>query len=158
MPLKPAKPATLHARDVMTRDTITAEPSMDIRELARLFTANDISGVPVVDPGDRVLGVVSKTDVIQRALEGAPGSRGARGDFSFLDVLDDDLGDMLPADLGVVQDIMTADPVTCRPDDALGAVARRMAEESVHRIIVVDEHGRLVGVITSMDVLHAFPE
>jgi CBS domain-containing protein len=152
------KPATLRVRDVMTKDTISVPPSMDIRELARMLDGNDISGAPVVDPADRVLGVVSKTDILHRALEGAPGSR---GDFSFFDVLDDDLGnaaDMLPPDLGVVEEFMTTDPVTCRPDEALSTVAHRMAEEAVHRAIVVDEDGRLEGVVTSMDLLRVFPE
>jgi len=152
------QPATkLKVKDVMTREPVAVSPSMTLRELAQLLDTNEISGVPVVDTQDHVLGVVSKTDLIHRWLEGEDGDRAE----PFGDALDDEWGDlaaMMPEDLGVVEDIMSADVVTATQDEPVSAVARRMAEGGIHRIIVVDERGYLHGIVTSLDLLKVFPE
>jgi CBS domain-containing protein len=147
----------LKVKDVMTREPLAVSPSMTLRELAQLLDTNEISGVPVVDTQDHVIGVVSKTDLIHRWLEGEDGSRAE----PFGEVLDEEWGDlasMMPDDLGVVEDIMSPDVVTATEDEPISAVARRMAEVGVHRIIVTDERGFLHGIVTSLDLLKVFPE
>ena len=52
---------------------------------------------------------------------------------------------------------MSLDPVTAEPDEPVGLVALRMAEEQVHRAIVVDEQRRVIGVVTALDLLKIFP-
>jgi CBS domain-containing protein len=147
----------LKVKDVMTREPVGVSPSMTLRELAQLLDTNSISGVPVVDSQDHVLGVVSKTDLIHRWLEGAEGDGGS----PFGGMLDDEWGDlaeMMPEDLGVVEDIMNPEVITATQDEPVAAVARRMAEAGVHRIIVTDERGYLHGIVTSLDVLKVFPQ
>jgi CBS domain-containing protein len=143
-------------KDVMTADPICIGADTSARELARILESNGISGVPVVDSLNRIIGVASKTDLLRRCVEGPLGSRPG----SFFASLAEGLGtgsDMDPEELGAVEDFMTTEPVTGRPDEALGAVARRMAEENVHRIIVVDQRRHVVGIVTSLDVLREFP-
>jgi CBS-domain-containing membrane protein len=147
----------LKAKDVMTREPLAVSPSMPLRELAQLLDTNEISGVPVVDMQDHVLGVVSKTDLIHRWIEGEEGDRGE----PFGDVLEDEWGDLaslMPDDLGVVEDIMSADVVTATEDEPVSILAHRMADARVHRIIIVDERGYLHGIVTSLDLLKVFPE
>ena len=60
----------LKAKDVMTADPVCVSPSTRIRELARVFEEHEISGVPVTDQEGKVIGVVSKTDLIRRCSEG----------------------------------------------------------------------------------------
>jgi CBS-domain-containing membrane protein len=50
---------------------------------------------------------------------------------------------------------MTADPVTATPETPVGALARRMLDAHVHRLIIVDTAGRPVGIVSSTDVLAA---
>lgn len=148
---------SMKTKDVMTREPLAVSPSMTLRELAQVLDTNEISGVPVVDTQDHVLGVVSKTDLIHRWLEGEDGSRAA----PFGEVLDEEWGDlaaMMPDDLGVVEDVMSADVVTATEDEPISLVARRMADSRVHRIIVVDDRGYLHGIVTSLDLLKVFPE
>jgi CBS domain-containing protein len=64
---------------------------------------------------------------------------------------------MDPGELGTVEEFMTTEPVTGRPDEPLGAVARRMADENVHRVVVVDSRRHVVGIVTSLDLLREFP-
>ena len=58
------------AKDVMTPEPVCVEPSTSIRELAEVFETNEVSGVPVIDEEGKVIGVVSKTDLIRRCSEG----------------------------------------------------------------------------------------
>jgi CBS domain-containing protein len=139
----------------MASKPITIGESATPRELARVLIERGISGVPVVDGGGRVVGVVSKTDLLQWCVKGGLGF----GVANLLSSLaDGGIGTRLEAiDLGIVSDFMTATPLTAAEDESLSDVAHRMAEHHVHRLIVVDDASRLQGVVTSMDLLRAFP-
>ena len=143
-------------KDVMTADPICIGADTSARELARILEANGISGVPVVDTLHRIIGVASKTDLLRRCVEGPLGSRPG----SFFESLAEGLDagtDMDPEELGAVEEFMSTEPVTCSADQALGEVAHRMAEENVHRIVVVDQRRHVVGIVTSLDLLREFP-
>jgi CBS domain-containing protein len=150
------------AADVMTREVITVTPATPIAEFARLCAEDRISGAPVVSVEGRLVGVVSKTDLIPRLLEGTLRT-GGRGDLRALfNIEDDEFGAMPGAaeegeeDLGAVEEIMQAEVVTVAPGESVEAIARRMAKERIHRVLVVRE-GRILGIITSLDLLGHFP-
>ena len=146
----------LRVRDVMTEDPVRVQASDDVREIARLLDVHEISAVPVVDAQDRVLGLVSKTDILHRCLEGPPGSRPS----TFFERLAGGMTqgtDLDPEQLGVAEELMTTDLVTAVPDDRISAVARRMADACVHRAVVVDDERHLIGIVTAMDLLGEFP-
>lgn len=150
-----SRKCTLTVRDVMTRDPISVTPDIPARELARILADNQISGAPVVDPQDRVVGVVSRTDLLQWCVVGGLGL----GAGDLLPSLANRRGEgrRRPDDLGIVEDFMTEQPITCTADTPVTSVARRMAEDRVHRVIVLDEDGCLEGVVTSLDLLKVFP-
>ena len=151
------QPTKIRVKDVMTPDPVCADAAASLQELAELFDANEISGVPVVDAQNRLIGVVSKTDLIHRCLEGPIGAREGMEFFDRLRIGMSPSRDLDPNDLGVAEDFMSIDPVTARPDELLSAVARRMADERVHRVVVVSEGNEPVGIVTSLDALKAFP-
>lgn len=142
-------------RDVMTADPICIGADTSARELARVLEANEISGVPVIDPSDRLIGVVSRTDLLHRCVTGPLGSRPGTFFSHLAEGLDSD-SDMDAESLGTVEEFMSTEPVTAGPDDSLPKTARRMAAEGVHRIVVVED-GQVVGIVTSLDLLRAFP-
>lgn len=140
------------ARDVMTPDPVTVTADTTLRELARILEANEISGVPVVDAQERVVGIVSKTDLLHRCIEGPPGS--TRG--TFFEILAEGLPlgtDLEAEDVGTVEDLMNPEPVTARLDEPVAALAGRMVEESIHRVVVTDERQHVLGIVTSLDML-----
>jgi CBS domain-containing protein len=147
----------LRARDVMTADPVCVGPSATIRDLGRIFEEHEISGVPVVDQQGRIIGVVSKTDLIRRCAEGTDDIPpaylfeilGEQGDGS-------EPSEVIPEPLICVEDFMTQDPITVAPDVGVTAVARLMTERRVHRVVVADDEDFPVGIITSMDLLEAF--
>jgi CBS domain-containing protein len=144
--------------DVMTANPICVSGDMDVQELARVFDENEVSGAPVVDGQDRLIGVVSRTDVLHRCLEGPPGARPGSSFLQSLDEVTRVRHEETASELGTVDDFMTTDVVTAKPDESVRTVAHRMAQEKVHRIVVVDGQRQPLGVVTTLDVLRVFPE
>jgi CBS domain-containing protein len=141
----------------MTREPVRVSAGTTARELARVLETNEVSGVPVVDSMDRVIGVVSRSDLLHRCVEGPLGSRPG----SFLESIAAGLADGGPLDssgLGTVEEFMSTEPITATADEPVSAVAERMARERVHRVVVVDEKRHVVGIVTSLDVLAVFPK
>lgn len=116
----------------MTGDVVSAHSDTPTGELARWMREFDINGVPVVDADDRVLGVVSASDL----------ARARRTDDGYQD---------RPA-----QTLMSAPAHTVRADDSVVRAARIMSAHGVERLPVVDEEARLVGMLTRRDVLKLF--
>jgi CBS domain-containing protein len=149
--------ANLTAKDVMTAPPITIPASASVGEVATILDENEISGAPVVNDQERPIGVVSRTDLLRLLIEGGPGRR---PDRSFLELIAADSPSGLSVDveeMGTAEEFMTGDPVTVPLDEPLAKIARRMAEERVHRVIVVDQDGRAAGIVTTLDLLAKFP-
>ncbi len=144
------------ARDVMVHEPVCVEASTTIRQLARVFEENEISGAPVVDQHGRVIGVVSKTDLIRRCSEGTLDVPPAYL-FEVLHEQGAEDEEVIPEQLVCVEDFMTPDPVTVTPDTPAGEIARLMCEGRIHRVVVVDEGRFPVGIVTTLDLLAVFP-
>jgi len=132
------------ARDVMTREVITVTPATPISEFARLCTEDNISGAPVTRVDGTLVGIVSKTDLIQRWLDDHP-KHGAPDSFPVWD-----------EDVRQVGDIMQEDVLTVSPETPAHEIAERMARDRIHRVVVI-EKDKLVGIVTSIDLLAHYP-
>jgi CBS-domain-containing membrane protein len=143
---------TLTAADVMTRDVVVIPERMSLRTAATLLARARVSGAPVVDANGACVGVLSGTDFVRWARGEAPRQTSrftscVCSEWQVIEV------DSLPTD--EVAAYMTADPVTATPHTGLIALARKMLDAHIHRIIIVDSHERPVGVVSSTDVLAA---
>ncbi len=146
------------ARDIMSPEPVCVEEGMSIREVARIFEENEISGAPVVDGGGKLVGVVSRSDLIRRYTDGDTEIDastlielfGSNGDA-------DDEGPM-PERFMSVEEFMTAETITASPTTALHEVAARMVGARVHRVIIVDKEQIPVGIVTSLDLVKALTE
>ena len=148
--------ATL-ARDIMNREVISVPTSMDLRDLAKLFLEQGITGAPVVDSSGELAGVVSQTDLIYYGL--------TRDDELVLDSLFYQTarmeGQHIPrgfqiedTNTGVVQDVMTPLVHSVTERASVDAVIRMMTRKHIHRVIV--RKGRKVtGIISALDVLRS---
>lgn len=181
----------MRVAELMTADVITADPETTLRELASLLVTEHIGGAPVV-VGERILGVVSATDLLDFDAD-APGSPRERpGQARELADPPEDLardveaGDEAPSvyfaelreDVGanvverfdrvdspewnvldehVVSEIMTEKVFAIPPTMEVREAAGRMLGNDVHRALVVEE-GRLIGILTTRDLLRAVAE
>jgi CBS domain-containing protein len=150
------------AKDIMTADLLTVTPATTLTQFARILTEDNISGCPVVTVDGRLVGIASKTDLLARLLEGrhdfaaSPDFRGLlglgeEGIVPGRGTAQESEGEIF----GTVEDIMEAEPVTVLPDTSILEVARALAENRIHRVLVV-EKGKLRGIITSLDVIAHF--
>lgn len=166
-------------RDVMSPEPVSIGVDGSLRELLLLLREHDVSGLPVLGADGRVVGVVSLTDLFRRhaesLLEGSPPAPlerlvegvarpwepigleddpGFGGEVGALEAESEAFGE---PEL-TVEELMTPDPLVASPADSLASVAHRMAERGVHRAVVVDPSGCAVGIVTTLDLLRAFPE
>ncbi|MEV0397301.1 CBS domain-containing protein [Polymorphospora rubra] len=132
---------TWQVRDVMTTDVIAVVEDAGYRRMVEAVAGRRVSGVPVVDLDRRVVGVVSETDLLHRV---GPGAR-SRWPWSGRR--------RVPIEAATARDLMTAPAVTAYGDTTLVDAARRMDRERVRRLPVVDDLGRLVGIVTRGDLL-----
>lgn len=123
----------MDVRDLMTTDVVAVARTTSIRDAARLMFRYRVSGLPVVDIEDRVLGIITEGDFLQMEIE-----RVETG--------------TIPDQVG---DVMSTDVKTIPPDmDVIGA-ARFMQAQQVKRLIVA-EGDRMVGIISRADFVAAF--
>ncbi|MEV4629932.1 CBS domain-containing protein [Micromonospora sp. NPDC049523] len=133
--------------DVMTTDVATVREQTPYREIIDVVTGRRVSAVPVVDDFDRVLGVVSQADLLHKVeLVGEPHERRLFESRRRHDA-------RVKADAAVARDLMTAPAITAYTRTPVAAAAKLMDREHVKRLPVVDDLGRLVGIVTRGDLL-----
>jgi CBS domain-containing protein len=149
----------VRALHIMKKPVTSVDAGMKLTEFARLLSEEEISGAPVVDGSGRLIGIVSRTDLVDHLLEGSQTRPIAPGFLSFLG-LEGEMGGMAAGAeeevWGTVGDIMSTDVITVVPDSPLAEVALKMSENRIHRVVVT-EGGMPVGIITSLDLLGRFP-
>jgi CBS domain-containing protein len=143
--------AGVSVRDAMTDGdrVVTVSPEATLKRVAELMVEHAISGLPVVDADRRVVGVVSEADIVAGETAGAGGDAMTARARS----LADPSAVAIPRTAG---EAMTAPAVTITPDQPMMAAAQRIVNREVNRLPVVDEDGRLVGIVARADIVAAF--
>lgn len=143
----------LTAKDIMTRNPVTLQPEADVSEAVRLMLENKINGLPVVDAGGRLVGVICQSDLIAQQKKFALPSFFTLldGFFSLTspDQLDKEVNKMTAL---TVEKAMTGNPISVQPDTPLDEIATLMVEQKLYTLPVLDK-GLLVGVVGKEDVL-----
>lgn len=151
---QPIDLAGLRARDVMQREIVCVRASDSLEEVERVLADARVSGVPVLDDEDHVLGVLSTKDLVRRHAEAAEVPEDLGFQDTVLDADDTEPVAYRRSQRGVAcaGDLMSTDVASVAPDTSLADVARTLVQREIHRVPVV-EHGRLIGIVTTMDVL-----
>jgi len=143
--------------DIMERDPVTVTPEDTVETLLRTLREHELPGVPVVNGGGRCVGIVTESDLVLVDEEEdlrLPLHIDLFGGTIFLGRLKPFEDRVKKAIASTVADMMTSDPTIVSPETDLHEAARLIAEHRHNRLPVV-EHGRLVGVVTRLDVLEA---
>lgn len=117
----------MNIRDLMTSDVVAATPDMPLSEATRLLIGHHITGMPVVDRERKIVGVITELDLIRTAAEPHVTWR-------------------------TVDQLMTRDPTTVNVNAPLASVFDCLMTHSFRRVLV-EEDGRLVGLISRSDLL-----
>ena len=158
----------MQARDLMETDVKTVDDDDDVADVFRKFARYDFSGFPVVDGDDRVVGVVTESDLVDLFEPDDETLWIPIGLPPFVDTLtyqvkppwaDLDLGvDMVKNADRPVSDVMSTDVATVTPDAPVDEVLDLLVgdDPDINRVPVVDGDGRIVGIIARQDVIRAF--
>lgn len=141
---------TWRVADVMTTEVVTVSPDVSYQEIVAKLVAQGVNALPVVDDGGRVAGVVSEADLVYKieytggALERRIFASRRRRDAH------------AKAHGLRAHELMTAPAITVAQLASLTAAAKRMDDEQVSQLPVVDERGRLCGIVSRCDLLRVY--
>ena len=136
-------------QDVMTREVVTVRFQTSYHDIVGLMAARGVSAVPVIDDFDRVLGVVSEADLL---LKIEYGSEDAPRFFEW----GTRKKEKVKAHGATAAELMSTPPVTVLPNTSLTAAAKLLDREHVKRLPVINDIGRLVGIVSRSDLLSVY--
>lgn len=141
------------AREIMSRDVITVKKDTDIHEAGRLLIRHKISGMPVVDDDNHVIGMITEADLLTMA--GIP-----KGHVFNDVVMKYVLGKPTPhhREGKKVADVMSAHVITAHPETSAKEIASILDKKRIKRVPVVDNENRLLGIVSRGDIVRVFCE
>ena len=142
----------MNAGDIMVGDVVVVGPDALVREVALLMLERRISGVPVVDGEQRVLGILSEGDLIRRPEIHTDHAR--RGWLSFFLSDEERARDFVKSHGRKASEVMTKPAICVAPDTPLDELVRLMERHRVKRLPVIWQ-GRLAGMVTRADLVRA---
>ncbi len=141
---------TAVVRDVMSTHPISVSETSSFKEIAARLREFRVSAFPVLDPDGTVVGVVSEADLLSKeALDDRHGMRGTITGLLHRT-------EQAKAEGVTAAELMTTPAVTTTAEDTVEHAARLMFSRKVKRLPVVDEGGRLVGIVSRTDILAVF--
>ena len=149
----------LTAQDIMTKEVVTVKKDMSVKELAQLLFDKKISGVPVVDDQENLIGIVTENDLIDQTKKiHIPTVMALFDSFVFLENperLEKDLKKMSASTVG---DISSGKVITAKTDTPVDELATTMSEKKVHTLPILDNEGNLMGVIRKSDIIRTLAQ
>jgi CBS-domain-containing membrane protein len=137
------------AADIMDTDVPTLTREEDAKKAIELLAKTELGAIPVVDSGEKVVGIVSESDLH------LPHYLNIMGGIVFVGSMKGFEERLNKAFATNVRDLMTADPHTVAAGDDAESVAKKVADTHHNHLPVVDDEGRLLGMVTRADALAA---
>ncbi|MBP0589757.1 HPP family protein [Paraburkholderia sp. LEh10] len=134
----------LTSRDIMSSPVVSITPDMTLRAAAELLQRHSIKALPVVDPRQRVVGIVTRADLVNKPKS---------ADLRLMEALASRLFKRDATRARVVSTVMTTHVRTVETDTPIAGLVPFFADDGHHHIPVIDAHDRLVGIITQSDLI-----
>ncbi len=156
---------TILAKDIMTSPVVTVTPDTPLKEVAAILEENHFSGVPVVDENEALIGIVSEADILHytQQIIGQPIRKPYKlltEDMEVLHVNALNRGvEMLElVAAATVEKLMSRNVVSVKETAPVNKVIQIMNEENINRVPVVDEQGKIIGLISRGDIIRVLSE
>jgi CBS domain-containing protein len=146
------------AGEIMARDVPSVHPSDDARTAIDLLSKSDLGAIPVVDNDNKLVGIVSESDLILGEEESdlhLPHYLNIMGGIVFVGSMKGFEERLEKAFATEVSELMTADPIVAHDYEAADRVAKKIADKHHNHLPVVDADGYLAGMVTRADALAA---
>ncbi len=152
--------SSLRVRDVMTTNLVTVHADDTIKQATLKFALGGISGAPVVDDDNRLVGILSETDILELVMKYQDKLRMGHPSLNVLSMPFDITGDKEATETvrkiseTPVKEVMTRAVLTVGPDAQIIDTVERMIEKKVNRVPVIEKE-TLVGIVTRGDIIFA---
>lgn len=143
----------MRAVDVMTRSVVSIEPDMPVSDLAQLMLSRNVSAVPVVEPGGRLVGIVSEGDLMRRPELGTEKHRS----WWLRAIVEETVlaAEYAKSHARTARDVMTRDVITVSEDTPLADIVGLLEKHHIKRVPVV-RNSNVVGIVSRANLLRAF--
>ena len=142
---------SLQTKDVMTAKVISVTATTSLKETALAMATHGISGIPVIDDREKVIGVISEKDFLFHMVE--------KKTRSIMDIIAQCLSNKgcmaIPMRTGQAKDIMIAPVCTVFESTPIFEIASIFAEKNINRVPVLDKDDHLVGIVARADIFQA---
>lgn len=152
------------AADFMQRDVITVSPNNTLRDALALMTENHVTGLPVMNEKSLCVGLITSSDILNYEIEHSDDSPETRT-AQFFDPETQQWESAPVSAFGLeefgdvrVREVMTSDLIWVHRSAPLKEVARRMIDNRVHRVLVMDDEAKLYGIISAYDLVRVIAE
>lgn len=142
-------PADKLVSEVMTHDVVTLSPNMSVLQAWTLMLKNKVKATPIIDSSGKVVGILTDEDLLERAGIHQRLSVAIRMDAN---EVNQELKTLENSPLSV-KDVMTQPVITALDTETLGVATSRMVKSGLKRLPVVNDEGKLVGVLSRLDIL-----
>ncbi len=145
----------MYIKEVMTKEVITVSESDTVEKAAGLLATHDLSGLPVVDDKGYLKGIITEGDLIKHNSKvQVPAFLEILGGIIYLDDPNKYLENVKKSMGYFVQTVMTEEVITISPDEEIEVAASLLVSKKVNRLPVVDDTGKLVGIVSRKDIMN----
>ena len=142
---------SVKVEDVMTRDVIFVDIKTPMKEVAEILGNHGISGLPVVDLDGKVVGIISEKDFLRHL--------GAHDKMTFMAFVAERLNEEACVDVSIGEraagDMMASPAITVDASRPIIEIATLFRENNINRVPVVNEKGKLVGIVSRADIIQS---
>ena len=142
---------SVRAHDIMTTQVFSVNRTTPVMEVAELMAEKTVSGIPVLEEDGKVAGIISEKDFLSHM--------GSRDKTHFMAVVAECLKGKgcvaMPIRSQKAEDIMTSPAVTVKEDTSVIEIANLFTEKNINRVPVINEEGRLKGIVSRADIVRA---
>lgn len=144
----------MYVKDIMTTQVITVTTEDTVEKCANLLMEHKFSGLPVLDLEENLVGIVTEGDLIRRASRiKAPPALALLGGLIYLGNPKKFIDEIKRAMSQKAGELMSKKVITVRPDDTIEHAATLMMDKKIKRLPVVNEEGKLVGIVSRRDIM-----
>ncbi|ACB83903.1 CBS domain-containing protein [Natranaerobius thermophilus] len=145
----------MRAKDIMSTDIVTVSPESTVEEAAKLMADREISGIPVINSQNDLVGIITEGDLLGKHKRiSPPGYIEFLGGIVFTESQDEFFEQLRKYVATQVKDLMSDQVVTVGPEAGIEEIATTMDQKNVKRLPVVGE-GKLLGIVSRADLLKA---
>jgi CBS domain-containing protein len=140
---------SVKAKDIMTKKVVYVYEQTSSREIAKVMAKHNVSGIPVIDDGEQVVGIISENDFLSRM-----GKKEIKSFMNIIALCLEDKGCLAkPIRNQNAEDIMTSPVITANEETPVSDIVNLFADKKINRVPILSQDRKLVGIVSREDAL-----